>query len=115
LFSEELLEDPSVTTSDHLWYFEHKIYSFWEYVIVVQTLSPVVAGWHFESVFLFDYGIAISNLYSDSTTIWHEYGHHIEILEIDGNEEVYCTENECVMSYDSSAYYYCWYHWHLRI
>ena len=117
-FSGELLEDSSTTTSDHIWYwtwfFEHKIYSFWEYVIVVQTLSPLAGGWHYESL-LFDYGIAISNLYSGSTTIWHEYGHHIGILELDGLNEVYCTNAKCVMSTNGYAKYYCWYHWHCRI
>ncbi|MGY5858894.1 MAG: hypothetical protein RTU63_05960 [Candidatus Thorarchaeota archaeon] len=62
-------------------------------MIVVQTLNPSSAGWHYDPG-LIDYGITISNLYSGSTTIWHEYGHHIAIFELDGNEEVYCTEDE---------------------
>ena len=115
-FSGELLEDPSTNRYDHIWYwtwfFENKIYSFWEYVIVVQTLDPLVAGWHYVAVF--DYGIAISNLHSGSTTIWHEYGHHIGIYDLNGTEEVYCTNSKCVMSTNNNAFYYCWYHWHQR-
>ncbi|MHA1424184.1 MAG: hypothetical protein ACTSRQ_14075 [Candidatus Thorarchaeota archaeon] len=118
-FSEELLEDPSTSQTDHMWYwfwfFEHKIYSFWEYVIVVQTLDPLCQGWHGDSGII-DIGIAISNLHSGPTTIWHEYGHHIDILEIDDHgEEDYCTSSKCVMSTNGYAKYYCWYHWHLRI
>ena len=117
-FSGELLEDPLTTRTDHIWYwtwfFEHKIYSFWEYVIVVQTLEGLAAGWHGGSAIV-DIGIAISDDYSGSTTIWHEYGHHLGIQEIDGGEEVYCTNSRCVMSENRYATYYCWYHWHLRI
>lgn len=108
------------TPADHrgcwFWFYEHKFISFWEYVIYVNKLiydGEYDAGWHFAD-FLFDYGIGISEIDSKTTTIWHEYGHHIGIYEENQQgKENYCWNSRCVMS-TSGAYYYCWFHWHLR-
>ncbi|MGY5852450.1 MAG: hypothetical protein RTU92_02660 [Candidatus Thorarchaeota archaeon] len=120
-FSGLLTDDPITTQPDHNYYYwfyyEHKGWPYWEYVIWVNSLHTgeiYVAGWHlFNVVFQIDQGIAISSLHGHSTTIWHEYGHHIGIIELDGLQEVYCNNPKCVMSIYQGSYY-CWFHWHQR-
>jgi len=118
-FSGVLADDYETILSEHIyywtWFNEHKFQLYWEYVIWVKRLTDGVnyyGGWHYQS-FLIDYGIAIAWHGGGPTTIWHEYGHHISILELGWGGEVYCSNSKCVMS-TSTGYYYCWYHWHLR-
>ena len=119
-----LLDIPFTTTLDHeayfVQYYDHKFIAWWEYVVWANRLiigfpPKEVGGWHLGPSWA-DLGIAISYCSSANTVIWHEYGHHIGIVELGGSGEVYCENPYCVMFGGSAAaFYYCWYHWHLRL
>jgi hypothetical protein len=117
-FSGVLADDYRTETTEHrnywTYYYEHKFWSYWEYVVWVNRLwdGTYAGGWHLESIF-FDYGIGVSWVHGGPKVIWHEYGHHINVIELNPGE-VYCSNLKCVMSTNHNALYYCWYHWHLR-
>jgi hypothetical protein len=115
-------------------YFDHRGQSDWTWVLLLNQLTgdPVAAYYP-------GYGIAIpQKTIDDKTTFYggtrlqwmatsfmHEFGHSINILELEGIwpfwlHERYCSNADCVMSgagADNTRYHepwYCFYHWCLR-
>lgn len=121
--SQDIPEDSVTTLAEHdsyySNYFDHAGQAKWEYVIYVESLDPLAAGWHyafhFYGIRIWDRGIAINDDYWYlSYVIWHEYGHHIFIsIPIVGGE-VYCSNPGCVMSTSGGSGWYCFYHFWQR-
>jgi hypothetical protein len=119
-FSTVLSDDAETYQSEHWNYYDdyyyHKGQEKWEYTIWVKNCVipgipyPIpVVGWHYTPYLLIDVGIAISYKFDYfMRAIWHEYGHHIWI---NIPETGYCPNDDCVMSQQWDAYYYCFHHW----
>ncbi len=121
--SQDIPEDSVTTMAEHSSYyssyFDHAGQAKWEYVIYVESLDPLAAGWHlaphFYGVRLWDHGIAINDDYwYMDYVIWHEYGHHIFISIPIIGPEVYCSNGGCVMNDTGGDGWYCFYHFWQR-